>query len=447
MAKGAAVFGRILDELGDPMVGARVSVSVVRIEGNSRRIESVPGATAETDDLGEYRVGGLPAGRYLLSVTGGPAGAMSISPASFGRRIGWGRTFYPSGASSSGAAPIELSAGEERGATDLTVVPFRPAALTVTVTTTAPDLTMPASAAEAVRMGIDPRAFQAMAVVNVTFVQADEPDIAIAANQRFGFETLGGAPTVNIDPGEWVVIARRGNTAGLAHITLAAGDAATLSLPLTAGARFAGRVLFDGPTRHPPPSSVRLDVIGAAADSNISPQTLAPGGPVTPKADGTFEIAGVIGTVEIVVAEPAGWTVKSIVAGDRNISGVPISLRGTENFTGLQVVLTDQVAELSGSLVTADSLPVSGCSIAVFPAAADAAYSSKRMQLARTNQLGVFRFDDLPSDSYLVAARSDIDASSWTTPASLDRLRAGATPFTIADREKKTMTLPCATTR
>jgi hypothetical protein len=111
------------------------------------------------------------------------------------------------------------------------------------------------------------------------------------------------------------------------------------------------------------------------------------------------------------------------------------------------VVLTDQVAELSGSLVTADSLPVSGCSIAVFPAAADVVFSSKRMQLARTNQLGVFRFDDLPSGAYLAAARSDLDASSWTTPVSLERLRTGATRFTIADREKKTLTLPCVSTR
>ena len=452
MPKGAAISGRILDEVGDPVVGAHVSASVLRVEGTSRRLENVSRAPADTDDLGDYRIGGLPAGRYLLSVSGGPAGSVALSMASFGRRVGWGRTFYPSGASSAVATPIELTAGEERAGTDLTLVPFKPAELSVTITTTTPDPPMPATPAEAVRMGIDPRMLQMQAGTSLLFVQADEPDTAAASNQRLGFMAAGGggswaAPTVSIDPGEWVVIARRGNTAGLAHIALASGDVATLSLPLAPGARFSGQILFEGPTRHPLPSSVHLDVIGAGPDANLSPQTLAPGGPFTPKADGAFEITGVIGTIEILVADPVGWAVKSIMTGERDILGVPISLLGTEAFTDVKVVLTDQVAELSGSLVSADSQETSDCSIALFPSAPNAGYTARRMQLARPNQHGEFRFDDLPSGTYLVAARPDINAGAWTTPASLDRLHAGATPFTIADREKKTITLPCVGTR
>lgn len=289
-----------------------------------------------------------------------------------------------------------------------------------------------------------------LATTSLTFVQADEPDMTIA--RGLGFATGGGGsswsgPTVSIDPGEWVAIARRGNTSALEHITVSSGDVATLALPLTPGARFTGRILFEGPTRYPPPSSVQLDVIGAGRDANISPLMLAQGGPFTPKTDGTFEISGVIGTVEIVVADPIGWAVKSVMAGDRDILGVPITLQGNETFSDLQVVLTDQVAELSGSLEGADSQPVPGCSIAVFASGADAAYSSRRMRLARANQRGQFRFDDLPSGSYVAAARTDIDAGTWTTPESLEQLRAGATPFTIADREKKTITLPCVSPR
>src|SRR6185503_1544530 len=68
MPKAAAIFGRIVDDLGEAVTGARVSASVLRYEGSTRRIQPVSKVAAVSDDLGEYRIGGLAAGRYLLSV-------------------------------------------------------------------------------------------------------------------------------------------------------------------------------------------------------------------------------------------------------------------------------------------------------------------------------------------------------------------------------------------
>ena len=60
LARGAAITGRILDAVGSPAAGAPVA---------ARRIGSGPGLVdflSTADDLGEYRIGGLPPGRYLL---------------------------------------------------------------------------------------------------------------------------------------------------------------------------------------------------------------------------------------------------------------------------------------------------------------------------------------------------------------------------------------------
>ena len=60
---GAAVFGRIGDELGDPIVGGIVSVAAVQSIGSELRLVTIDRGTAETNDLGEYRIGDLLPGR------------------------------------------------------------------------------------------------------------------------------------------------------------------------------------------------------------------------------------------------------------------------------------------------------------------------------------------------------------------------------------------------
>ena len=72
MIKAASISGLVLDRLGVPAVGVRVRVQ--RIATNTAQPEGGPAQFAtDTDDLGEFRVGNLPAGRYAVSA-GGPQG-------------------------------------------------------------------------------------------------------------------------------------------------------------------------------------------------------------------------------------------------------------------------------------------------------------------------------------------------------------------------------------
>jgi protocatechuate 3,4-dioxygenase beta subunit len=66
LARGAAINGHVIDSMGTPVVDARVTV---RAGGEAAVRGRVPvNVVTRTDDLGEFRVGSLPAGRYAISV-------------------------------------------------------------------------------------------------------------------------------------------------------------------------------------------------------------------------------------------------------------------------------------------------------------------------------------------------------------------------------------------
>jgi len=113
----AAISGRVSDESGDPVLGARVTVERVQ-NGNQRRVTL---GAFETDDRGEYRVGGLPAATVVVSVTitGDPALVQTgnltlVAPSS-------SRVFFPNASADDGAERMTLKPGDERGGVDFAV--------------------------------------------------------------------------------------------------------------------------------------------------------------------------------------------------------------------------------------------------------------------------------------------------------------------------------------
>ena len=112
----AAISGRVIDESGDPVLGARVVVE--RVDANRRR--TTLGAF-ETDDRGEYRVGGLPAATVIVSATisGEPVfsqiGNQTIA------RPSSSPVFFPNATEDAGAERMILKPGDERGGVDFIV--------------------------------------------------------------------------------------------------------------------------------------------------------------------------------------------------------------------------------------------------------------------------------------------------------------------------------------
>ena len=69
LARGGVVTGHVLDEQGEPL--ARAMVTVLRQQYVRGQKQLTPAGTDQSDDRGQYRVFGLPPGDYFVSATAG----------------------------------------------------------------------------------------------------------------------------------------------------------------------------------------------------------------------------------------------------------------------------------------------------------------------------------------------------------------------------------------
>ena len=115
LERGGVITGRVSDSGGQPLIGARVSSHAPRAS-NPRLNIVIPYNSAETDDRGVYRLYGLPAGRYTVSLTPRlPPGAAREAGGSASV------TFYPGVTDESKAEAVEVKAGGEVENVDITL--------------------------------------------------------------------------------------------------------------------------------------------------------------------------------------------------------------------------------------------------------------------------------------------------------------------------------------
>jgi len=118
LRRSAAISGRVLDEFGEPVSG-------VRVAGQTRQ-GSAPDASAValgvSDDNGEYRLAGLPAGSFIVVVTTARAVTpqqSASSQSSFSSSLQ--RTYYPGVTTPAEAQALSLRPGDDRSGIDFVV--------------------------------------------------------------------------------------------------------------------------------------------------------------------------------------------------------------------------------------------------------------------------------------------------------------------------------------
>jgi hypothetical protein len=127
LPRGAAISGRVLDEFGDAVSQVRVTAE---IQSSTGLLVARPGAvpialstiaTAETDDRGEYRLGGLSAGAVAISISVASAVTLVLTGAI--RPGGMTKIYYPGVSSVFDARFLTLQPGDEQSGIDLAVPP------------------------------------------------------------------------------------------------------------------------------------------------------------------------------------------------------------------------------------------------------------------------------------------------------------------------------------
>src|SRR6185295_8050872 len=126
LPRGALVTGRVLDEVGEPVTDVQVAALRYQFVQGQRRL--VPaGRTVTTNDIGEYRLFGLPPGQYYIGATlraGNPFDGATND------RSGYAPTYYPSTANISVAERLTVELGQTRNGIDVVLATARTARIT-----------------------------------------------------------------------------------------------------------------------------------------------------------------------------------------------------------------------------------------------------------------------------------------------------------------------------
>ena len=127
LTRAVAISGRVVDDRGDPIVGAQVVATPAdKIDAPPRESAGVSRGVI-TDDGGEYRIGGLSPNAYTVSIT--MAGSEIVTRdvgngirATFPERY---TTWFPDTTNRDDATPVLLRPGDERADVDFHLVAAR----------------------------------------------------------------------------------------------------------------------------------------------------------------------------------------------------------------------------------------------------------------------------------------------------------------------------------
>ena len=451
MPRGSVISGRIVDEFGEPVAEAMVTAMRQTWMGGRRRL--VPaGRFGQTNDLGQYRMYGLPPGEYYVSATLRNAEAMmfdmmgpSGGPTGSNPSSGYAPTYYPGTPSPSEAQRVVVALGQETQQTDFALLPVRLAKVSGMVVTsdgkpleTAMVNLIPAGRGGdmgMMMMGASARTakdgqFTLNSVapgdytLNVRSMRIQTSDSG--GNMTF-MATVGGPGG---DDGEFASM----------PLTVAGEDIANVAVVTTKGATVSGRLSFEGGSK---PANLQSIRINANPDLSEGPMMVGASGG-TAKADGTFELKGLSGHRVIRVSNlPQGWALKAVRLGGTDVTDSGVDFKTGENVTNLEVTLTSRTTEITGSVTTDGGQATKDYTVVVFSDDPDqwTIPMSRWVTGARPDQDGRFKISNMPPGSYYVVALDYIESGAWGDPELLDRLKTRAKRFTLTEGSTETLEL------
>ena len=425
LPRAGVVTGRVFDEFGEPMTGARISAMRYRYLGGQRRLMNMgPGDT--TDDIGQYRLHGLSPGEYYVS-------AQTSFGTMFGQsddRVGYATTYYPGTAATTEAQRVNVAVGQETAQVNFAMSSSRIA-------------TVSGTAVSSSGRPID-RGFLSL-VSNVGGMPMMSIGTQLKPDGTFQFS--------NVTPGEYrVQVQHVPNADGVAMITsnapnaefgsvtitVSGQDVTGLSIVTSTGATASGRVVFEGASK-PPVTPNSLNIFAAT----IEMAPMLAGGAARVKDDWTFETSGLFERRRFRVnTPPSGWFLKSVTHEGTDITDSGLDFKEGQQTAGIEIVLTQRAAEISGSVQDAQTRPVTDYVIVAF--AADTTkwgFQSRFIRSTRPNQDGRFSMKGLPPEDYLVIALEYLESGEESDPEQLEKWKNAATRLSLKEGEQKVLSL------
>ena len=342
------ISGKVMDENGEPVPQA--GVSVLRQTAYFR--STTGGMRENTNALGEFLIGNLAPGKYILRAeysrgrfgAGRPPKSVEGVPAE-----NYLPTYYPGTTDLDAAGSIAVSEGQQVSGIEIWLKKGRVYRVRGQVAG------MPADGASRMRLSLEPQ--KRMGGATMEFGGA-----MLGADGSFEFSS--------VQPGSYVVTAmgfaegRRPQAFGMATVTVTDNDVdgvilqASVPVPIT----ITGSVKVQGEEKAALQGSVILQPMGGFG----FPGRGAP--PARLQSDGTFQIEGVSrGKYYInVTGLPAGSYLKQVTAGGADVLDSGLDLSQADTAPAIEILVSRKAATIEGEVRHEDK-PWPGASITLAP--------------------------------------------------------------------------------
>jgi protocatechuate 3,4-dioxygenase beta subunit len=418
-----AVEGRVLDDAGEPIANADVTIS----QWDSPSTMSW-GRPRLTDDRGMFRIFGLRPGQYRICAAGG----MHVGP-SEEVRDKLIRTCYPSAITDADAQPVVVSSAEG-GPIEIRLQRNRTFRIT--------------------GMAIDSSGAPiANPSVNLVSVGPGGSSSSSSIQTKPGGQFIASGVT----PGEYAIQVgtsswrfptpedKQDREMGYVPVRVDIEDIVGLVVATSKPAKVAGRIVFEGGAPEPGTSKLSVmtmpDDIAGRAHMVFGPQT-----PAAVRDDSSFELDGLFGPqLLMVMGPPRGWIVKSVRYRGDDVTDTAVEFKSSTDPTLLEVTLTNQGAIVTGRVLGDDGKESSDAYVVMLPGNVSRWRPFPGTPAITPKADGTFTIGPVRAGAYVIAAVTGMSMARLFEPSARDeiaeRIAKGGERIVLVENDKQSIDL------
>jgi hypothetical protein len=424
LAPGGSIEGRVRDSDGFPAIGVQVELVRFVYDPWGRRTLSSE-ALAETDDHGEYRLFWLTPGAYYLRAGGERTDGRLRDLDSNSETVTkdnqvfepFSEVFYPASDTIDSARTFEVRAGVETKSVDFLVRRQHLHRIRGSV------------------LDVQTGGFPAAAEIGIS-----AEGWAVGAwpshyNPKDGTFELRG-----LRPGTYRVFAQLKNpvaplepaAVGIATVRIVDADVEAV-LRILPPASLSGHLVIESGA--PTPSGLRIQLQNPESFSTtfLPPNWLS--APVN--ADGSFRIPQIDDGIYNVAVSPPGYYLKQARYAGADVLSSPWKFVSGGTPSSLEVVISSNVAQVSGTITDAQLNPTSGADVVLVP---DKRRDNLELFLhVSTDARGRYSLENVWPGDYKLFAWEDIEYGSWFDPNVLKKYEQVARPVQVLESARVTV--------